>query len=172
MITFSLKLSKIVGEDERMKISTKGRYGLRAMIDLALNAGEGHVSLKSIADRQDISECYLEQLILNLKKAGLVISIRGAQGGYKLDRHPKEISIGEILRALEGSLAPVECVENSEESDCCRSDFCVQRVIWEKIRDSVNSVVDSISLHDIVEDYMVKSNSIEFDKLIGGCSNG
>lgn len=142
------------------------------MIDLALNTEQGHVSLKSIADRQDISESYLEQLILSLKKAGLVTSIRGAQGGYKLAQEPKHISVGEILRALEGSLSPVECVDSSEESDCGRSDFCVQRVIWEKIRDSINNVVDSISLDDIVEDYMIKSSCIEFNKAKGECLNG
>lgn len=152
-----------------MRISTKGRYGLRAMIDLALNAEQGHVSLKSIADRQDISESYLEQLILNLKKSGLVTSIRGAQGGYMLGRHPKLISVGEILRALEGSLAPVECLDNPEESDCGRSNFCVQRVIWEKIQDSINKVVDSITLEDIVEDYKVKSGYFEYNKTKGEC---
>lgn len=155
-----------------MKISTKGRYGLRAMLDLALHADQSHVSLKSIAERQNISEPYLEQLMSSLRKDGLVLSIRGSQGGYRLSRDACNISIGQILRSLEGSLAPVECVIESDECECIKSDFCVSRVIWEKIRDSINKVVDSISLNDLAEDYIEKSAKYDFMARKGEYCNG
>ena len=135
-----------------MKVSTRGRYGLRAMADLAMAAGDDKcVSLKSVAERQGISEHYLEQLILPLKKAGVVNSMRGAQGGYKLARAAADITVGEILRALEGSLAPVDCIAEGEAScgnaDC---DCCPTKQVWGKIYDSLNDVVDSITLHALV----------------------
>src|SRR5690242_1173163 len=108
-----------------MKLSTKGRYGVKAMLDLALHNSEGQVSLKSIAERQGLSENYLEQLFSALRKAGLVKSMRGAQGGYVLAMAAEEISVGAILRALEGSLAPVDCVSDGESSQCSRSNGCV-----------------------------------------------
>ena len=137
----------------KMKLSTKGRYGVKAMLDLALHNTEGQIALKNIAERQDISENYLEQLFSTLRKAGLVKSTRGSQGGYILGNTPEKITVGSILRALEGSLAPVECVTEVDPAKCCRSDGCVTKLIWEKIRDRVNEVVDSISLADLVEDY-------------------
>ncbi|SHE50187.1 transcriptional regulator, BadM/Rrf2 family [Caldanaerobius fijiensis DSM 17918] len=141
-----------------MRLSTKGQYGVRAMLELALNYGEGPIALKTIAEKQDISEHYLEQLIAILKKAGLVKSTRGAQGGYTLAMAPSEITVGDILRALEGPLAPVECVIDGEEVECQRADFCVSRLVWQKIKDSLNKVVDSITLQDMVDDYK-KMNS-------------
>lgn len=135
-----------------MKISTKGRYGIKAMLDLALNNGEGVVSLSSIAKRQEVSENYLEQLFAVLRKAGLVKSVRGAKGGYHLAKSSEEITIGNILRALEGSLAPVECV-GDEPTECQRSEKCVTRVLWQKIRECVEKLVDSITLKDLVDDY-------------------
>ena len=136
-----------------MKLSTKGRYGLKAMLDLAVNSGDGQVSLKSIAERQEISENYLEQIFAVLKKEGLVKSIRGSQGGYVLSQEAAKITAGDILRALEGSLAPVDCVLEEDPAECERSQYCVTRIIWARIRDSINQVVDSISLQDLVEDY-------------------
>ncbi|WP_026487509.1 RrF2 family transcriptional regulator [Caldanaerobius polysaccharolyticus] len=136
-----------------MRLSTKGQYGLRAMFELALSYGEGPVALKTIAEKQEISEHYLEQLIAVLKKAGLVKSTRGAQGGYTLAMEPDKITVGDILRALEGPLAPVECVIDGEEIECSRADFCVSRLVWKKIKDSLNKVVDSITLKDMVDDY-------------------
>lgn len=135
------------------RLSTKGRYGVRAMFDLALHYDEGLVSLKNIAERQEISEHYLEQLIATLKKAGLVKSIRGAQGGYILSREPSKITIGEILRALEGSLSPAECIDDVEKVDCPRADFCVTKRVWERVKEAIESVVDSITLQDLVDDY-------------------
>jgi len=136
-----------------MRLSTKGRYGVQAMLDIALYAGEQHIALKTIAERQEISEHYLEQLIAVLRKAGLVRSIRGAQGGYSLARSAEQITVGDILRALEGSLAPVECVNELEPKPCVETESCVTRIVWQKIRDSINTVVDSITLQDMVDEY-------------------
>lgn len=136
-----------------MRLSTKGRYGVKSMLDLALHNGEGPVALKSIAERQGISENYLEQLFASLRKAGHIKSIRGAQGGYVLAHKPEEISIGDVLRALEGSLAPVDCVVEDDSAKCTKSDSCVTRLVWEKIRDKVNEVVDSITLSDLIEEH-------------------
>lgn len=135
-----------------MKLSTRGEYGLRAMVDLALRYGEGPISLRSVAERQDISDHYLEQLIAVLRKAGLVKSVRGAQGGYSLGREPAKIKIGDVIRALEGPIAPVDCV-NEEDPDCCaRADSCVTKLIWEKVRDSITDVLDSITLEDMCKE--------------------
>ncbi len=135
-----------------MKFSTRGRYGVQIMVDLAQHSDEGPISLKSVADRQKLSEHYLEQLIPELRKAGLVKSIRGAQGGYVLARKPEEIYIGDVIRVLEGPIAPVECT-NQSGSDCCeKTSFCVTREVWVKVRDSINDVVDSISLADLIKD--------------------
>ena len=137
-----------------MKVSTRGRYGLRAMVDLAMAGSDDKcISLKSVAERQGISEHYLEQLILPLKKAGIVSSMRGAQGGYKLARAAEAITVGEILRALEGSLAPVDCIAEGDAS-CgnANCDCCPTKQVWGRIYDSLNDVVDSISLNDLVTD--------------------
>ncbi|HHV62430.1 MAG TPA: Rrf2 family transcriptional regulator [Firmicutes bacterium] len=137
-----------------MKLSTRGRYGVRLMFDLALNFGKGPIPLKDIAKRQDISEHYLEQLVAPLRRAGMVTSIRGAQGGYELSKRPEEITVGDIIRVLEGPIAPVECAgENTPyESSCKRADKCVARLIWERLRDSITSLLDSITLADMCED--------------------
>ncbi|MBO8169747.1 MAG: Rrf2 family transcriptional regulator [Thermoanaerobacteraceae bacterium] len=135
-----------------MKLSTKGEYGLRAMFDLAQRYGTGPVSLKSIAARQEISEHYLEQLIAVLRKAGLVKSVRGAQGGYMLAREPEEIKVGEIIRALEGPIAPMECVSEEDPEECHRSESCITRKIWRRVRDSISEVLDAITLQDMCDE--------------------
>lgn len=135
-----------------LKLSTKGRYGVKAMYDLAQHLGEGPISLKSIAERQDISEHYLEQLISGLRKSGLVKSVRGAQGGYILGREPGEIRIGDIIRVLEGPIAPVDCVAEEDPECCAKAEHCLTRTIWEKVRDSIAEVLDSITLQDMLED--------------------
>ncbi|GAB4260260.1 MAG: Rrf2 family transcriptional regulator [Thermincola ferriacetica] len=117
-----------------MKVSTKGHYGVLAMFDLAQHYGEGPVSLKSIAERQGLSEPYLEQLIAVLRKAGLVKSVRGAQGGYILAREPRDIKVGDIIRVLEGPIAPVECVSQDDPEHCLKFDFCVTKSVWEKVK--------------------------------------
>lgn len=131
-----------------MKISTKGRYALRLMLDLAMyNTGEP-ISLKDAAKRQDISEKYLEQIISMLTKGGLVQSIRGAQGGYILRNKPEEYTVGMILRTTEGSLAPVDCVGGAM---CERENQCATIMVWKKLNDAINGVVDNITLADLVE---------------------
>ncbi len=137
-----------------MKISTKGRYGVAAMYDLAMNYGQGPISLKSIAQRQKISENYLEQLVSTLRKAGYVKSIRGAQGGYTLSKDPAQISVGDIIRVLEGPIVLVDCLlSHSDDHNCCeREDICVTRDVWAKVCDSISLVVDSISLADLCRD--------------------
>lgn len=133
-----------------MKISTKGRYALRLMLDLAVyNTGEP-IALKDIARRQEISEKYLEQIISVLNKAGYVRSVRGAQGGYTLTRDTKDYTVGMILRLTEGELAPVNCV-GVEAVPCDRMDTCVTVKIWQRLYDAINGVVDGITLADLVE---------------------
>lgn len=132
-----------------MKISTRGRYALRLMLDLAVyNTGEP-ISLKDVARRQQISEKYLEQIISLLNKAGFVRSVRGAQGGYMLKKDPAEYTVGMILRLTEGDLAPVSCVGESS-TECERRAGCVTVRIWEQMNDAVNQVVDNITLADMV----------------------
>ena len=136
-----------------MKLSTKGRYGLRAVLDIALHSEEEAVALSTIADRQSISISYLEQLIAKLKKAGIVSSTRGAKGGYILAKDPSMISVGEILRALEGNLDPVDCAEIvGGESTCNASDICVTKYVWKRISDSINNAVDNLMLSELVEE--------------------
>ena len=131
-----------------MKLSTKGRYGLRALIDLALYGEEEAVSIQSISARQQISDSYLEQLVRKLKKAGLVTSVRGAQGGYRLAKPAGEISVGDVLRALEGSMKVVDCPENGEA--CTNYDSCVTKYVWRRINDSINRTVDGMTLEEII----------------------
>lgn len=137
-----------------MKISTKGRYGLRAIVDIALNGEKDAVSISSISERQSISVSYLEQLLAKLRKAELIKSIRGAQGGYRLNRPAEEISVGAVLRALEGDLRPVDCSELSEEGEggCESANFCVTKYVWQKMNDSINETVNHISIHELVEE--------------------
>ena len=132
-----------------MKMSTKGRYGLRAMIDLASYSPDQPTPLSAIARSEDLSERYLEQLMTKMKKAGLVTSCRGSAGGYSLAKDAKDISVGDILRAVEGNLNPVDCSAESE-ANCENSDACVAKYVWQKVNDSINSAVDGISLAELV----------------------
>ena len=131
-----------------MKISTRGQYSLRAMVDLALNGEKGLNTISSIAERTGLSETYLEQLLPRLRKAGLVESIRGAQGGYRLARPLDQISAGDILRAGEGDLIPVECAIISDKP-CVNEETCVTKYVWKKIADSINEAVNGITLADL-----------------------
>lgn len=141
-----------------MKISTKGRYGLRAMLDLAVNAKGEHVSLNSIAARQNISENYMEQVFSLLRKAGLVNSIKGPQGGYTLGLEPSKINVGDILRVLEGDLLAVDEKTNEIIKDNT-FEYCLQVKVWNKINESINAVVDSLTLEDLVQEYKkIKGN--------------
>lgn len=134
-----------------MKLTTRGRYGLRALIDLAVNEENGAVSTQSIAERQAISESYLEQLIRMLKKDGLVTSVRGAGGGYHLARPASEISVGDILRCLEGGIDAVACPAN-EGSSCEEADACVTKFVWKRINDAIADAVDSILLSELADE--------------------
>lgn len=143
-----------------MKLTTRGRYGLRALIDLAVHEKEGAVSTQSIAQRQQISESYLEQLIRSMKKAGLVGSVRGAGGGYHLARPASEISVGDILRALEGDIDAVSCPALKEgvadmAAGCAGSDWCVTKYVWKRINDAISDAVDTIMLDQLVNESRV-----------------
>ncbi len=133
-------------------ISTRGRYGLRAMFELAKAHGEGTLSIKQIAAAQGLSEQYLEQIFARLKNAGLVDSTRGAGGGYSLSAVPSDITVGRILVALEGELSPAECV-GEDASACKNKSVCTTHAIWQRIYDGFNGVVNGITLQDMLDDY-------------------
>lgn len=135
-----------------MKLSTKGRYGLRAMLDIAENETEGPVTLNNIALRQDLSKRYLEQILVVLKQSGFVRSVRGFQGGFVLAKEPQNIVIGEIIRVLEGPLAPVDCVDENKECPCIRSAECKTQKIWLELRDAMAKVLNAYTLHDLIAD--------------------
>ncbi len=142
---------------EKMKLSTRGRYGLKAMFQLSLHYGEGPIPLKQIADIQSLSENYLEQLFSALRKEGLIDSVRGAQGGYMLSKDPDQITVGQILRTLEGNMAPSDCVIDNDFG-CEKESKCVTKLVWLKIKDSIDEVIDSISLQDMIDDEKLIAN--------------
>ena len=135
-----------------MKLSTRARYGLKALIDLGLHSENETVSLQSIAERQDISVSYLEQLMAMLKKAGLVTSRRGAYGGYRLGRPAEEISVGDILRVLEGGLEAEVCPGIENDGTCNGSDVCVAKNVWKRINDSITNEVYTLMLGELIEE--------------------
>ena len=132
-----------------MKISTKGRYALRTLVDLAQNADRGFVSLSEVSERQNISKKYLEQIIPMLSRAGFLQTKLGLRGGYRLAKPAAECSVGDILRATEGSLAPVACVENRNECDNC--DVCQTLPIWKNLAKVVAQYLDSVSVQDVID---------------------
>ncbi len=132
-----------------MKLSSKGRYGLLALYDLAARFGDGPIPLKAIALRNEIPEMYLEQLFLSLRRKGLIQSIRGAQGGYELSKPPKDVVVGDALRALEGSTSLIECVEDDSCGQACD---CPSRFVWKRIQEGIDSAVNSITLQDMLDD--------------------
>lgn len=132
-----------------MKISTKGRYAVRVMLDLAQNNTGECIKVKEIAERQGVSEKYLEQIIGVLNKAGYVKSVRGAQGGYRLVKEPGEYTVGMILRLTEGSLAPVACLETDAEA-CDRVDTCETLAVWKELQNAINRVVDGVTIGDLM----------------------
>ncbi|NLZ25860.1 MAG: Rrf2 family transcriptional regulator [Clostridiales bacterium] len=135
-----------------MKISTKGRYALRFMLDLAMHSSGDFVRLKDISQRQEISEKYLEQISSALTKAGLIRGVRGSQGGYKLIKSPSEYTIGSILRATEGKLAPVACLEGIENT-CHRKSECAALLFWQELNKLINDFVDGKTLQDLIDQY-------------------
>lgn len=142
------------------------------MFDLALHHEvDEPISLKTIAERQNIPEGYLEQLMAVLRRAGLITSVRGAQGGYNLARHPGKIYVGEIIRVLEGPLAPLACVSELEPKECNDADYCIIRAIWVRVRDNIAEVLDSVSLSDMCNDAVRASGQETVETLgqYGGC---
>ena len=142
-----------------MKLSARGRYGTRALLDLALHGGKEPVPLKDIAQRQQISLLYLEHLIAPLVAAGMIRSTRGARGGVWLARSPQEIRLSEVIGLLEGSIAPVDCVNDPKA--CPRSELCVTRDIWGELKKAMDGVLESITLQDLVERQKGKEQSVE-----------
>ena len=133
-----------------MKISTKGQYSLKAMVELAVNPGEDPMSISQLAQSTGVTERYLEQLLPRLRSEGLIESIRGAQGGYRLARPAASISVGDVLRAGEGNLIPVDCALTSEKA-CEKEELCVVKFVWKRVMDSINDTVDSISLAELAD---------------------
>jgi Rrf2 family protein len=131
-----------------MRLSTRSRYGTRAVLDIALHGDSGPVTLKEMSRRQDLSRKYLGQIINQLLTAGILESIRGPRGGYLLSRSPDQIRVGEIVRALDGSVAPSRCVENP--GVCERNGNCATREIWTRVKESVESVIDETTVADLV----------------------
>ncbi len=132
-----------------MKVSTKGDYGIRALVELGLHFGEGTIQSAEIAARQHIPEPYLDQLLTSLRRAGFIRSVRGPQGGHELIHEPSEIHMREVVEALEGSLSPIDCLDAS--SACSRAGGCAQRALWEEVRDATVAVLDRWTLADLVE---------------------
>ena len=132
-----------------MKVSTKGDYGVRALVELAHHYGEGPVQSATIASRQEVPEPYLDQLLTTLRRAGFIRSVRGPQGGHALIREPGEVKLSEVMEALEGSLAPIACVDDPES--CTKSGGCVQRDVWEQVRDATRAILENVSIGDLAE---------------------
>ena len=135
-----------------MKVSTKGRYALRVMLDLAINNTGEYIPLRDISERQNITVKYMEQIISLLKKSGFLKSTRGNGGGYRLSKAPDDYTVGDILRAVEGSLAPVACLED-EENQCERSSICPTLKFWTGLDKTINDYVDSVTLQDLLEEH-------------------
>lgn len=142
-----------------MKLSTRTRYGTRALLDLALHGGEKPVQLKDIAGRQNISLHYLEHIIAPLVGSGIVKSIRGVRGGLRLTRQPKDVKLSEVIQLLEGAIAPVDCIGNPES--CDRADICVTRDVWCEIKKAIDTALESVTLQDLVEKQRRKETSVK-----------
>ena len=134
---------------KRLKLSTRARYGTRALLDLARHQGDKPVQLKDIASRQNISLHYLEHIITPLVGAGIVRSTRGAHGGLQLTRHPEELKLSEVVQLLEGAITPVDCISHPES--CERSDLCVTREVWSEMKKAIDETLNSITLQDLIE---------------------
>ncbi len=132
-----------------MKVSTKGDYGVRALVELAHHYGEGPMQSATIASRQEVPEPYLDQLLTTLRRAGFIRSVRGPQGGHALIREPGEVKLSEVMVALEGSLAPLACVDDPES--CTKSGGCVQRGVWEQVRDATQAILENVTIGDLAE---------------------
>lgn len=144
-----------------MRLSTKSRYGTRALLDVAMHQGDSPVQLKDVAERQQISLSYLEHLIAPLVAVGIIKSSRGAHGGVSIGRPPEDISLIDVVRALEGSVAPVECVD--DPAKCSRADGCVTRDLWIETKRAMESVIESTTLADLMQRQREKNGSVKID---------
>jgi Rrf2 family cysteine metabolism transcriptional repressor len=144
-----------------MKLSTKGRYGVRALVDMAVYAKNEHISLFSIAQRQEISENYLEQVFSTLRKAGIVKSVKGAQGGYVLADLPENITIGQILRVLEGDISIIDEDTGVKGADGSNISRIIKQHVWDRMTNDINSLADSMTLEDLAEDFRKKNGLTE-----------
>ena len=134
-----------------MRLSTRGRYAVRAVLDLAQNQTQSPVTREEIADRQSLSTHYIAQLFLRLRDAGVVRSIKGPGGGYALARHPAEVSVGDVIRAVEEPLMPTACVDLASQKDCPRAPRCATRLLWRQLGDRITALVDSVTLQDLCQ---------------------
>lgn len=141
-----------------MKISTKGRYALRIMLDLAMNNQGEYIPIKDISERQEVSVKYIEQIISLLNRAGFVRSVRGNHGGYMLSGQPKDYTVGMILRCAEGSIAPVSCLDDAI-NQCPRSETCITLPLWTRLNEAINQVVDNTTLQDLIDENQQSVNS-------------
>lgn len=142
-----------------MKLSTKGKYGVRAVFELARHFGERPVAIREIAERQRISLSYLEQILHRLGRAGVVESVRGPGGGVRLTRKPSEVTIGDIVRALEGPIALSHCLEPGEAGECYLADDCVARMVWARVGAKIEEALDSIRFDELLRQYQPKVQS-------------
>ena len=147
------RMQTVLFSKATMKLSTKGKYGVRAVFEIARHYGKGPITIKEIADRQGISFSYLEQILHRLGKSGLIDSVRGPAGGYLLARKPAELTIGDIVRALEGPIALSHCLEPGESGDCNQADDCVARMVWAKVGAKIEEALDSISFDDLLQQH-------------------
>ena len=132
-----------------MKVSTKGDYGVRALVELAHHYGQGPVQSAEIASRQEVPEPYLDQLLTTLRRAGFIRSVRGPQGGHALIQEPADVRLSDVMVALEGSLAPIACVDDPDA--CTRTGGCIQREVWERVRDATQEILESVSIGDLAQ---------------------
>lgn len=152
-----------------MKVSTRGEYGVRAMVALAKHYGDGPVSINVVAKESFVPYAYLEQLIVPLRKAGLVQSKRGAQGGYQLTRSPELVRVGEVYRVMEGPVAPMDCVsEDPADQTCPLIDGCETRPVWLRVRDSIVDTLDSMTLADLVRKPKERHAAVGADAIPAG----
>lgn len=134
-----------------MKLSTKGKYGVRAVYEIARHYGRGPITIKEIAERQGISFSYLEQILHKLGKTGVIESVRGPAGGYLLARKPSELTIGDIVRALEGPIALSHCLDPGDPGECTQAEDCVGRMVWAKVGAKIEEALDGISFYDLLQ---------------------
>lgn len=139
-----------------MKLSTKGKYGVRALFEIARHYGKGPLTIKEIAERQRISLSYLEQILHRLGKAGIIESVRGPHGGYELSRRPADLTIGDVVRALEGPIALSHCLDPGASGSCYQADDCVARMVWAQVGEKIEAALDSITFDHLLRQYQGK----------------